>query len=100
VIDHVAAQVNATLPTGLLNRTLSAAMARAQPPSYRGRPTKLFYATQLGTAPIRIRGFVTHAKAIPSSYEQYLVKSLRRSFGLEGAPVFFQWRNRRSEEKR
>lgn len=98
VIDHVAAQVNATLPTGLLNRTLTSAVQRTHPPSYRGKDTKVFYATQCGVSPIRIRGFVTDPRAITPAYEKYLVKSVRRNFGLEGAPIFFQWRDRHADK--
>ena len=97
-IDHVAAQVRADLPTGLLNRTLQAAYDRVAPPAIGGRRLKLFYATQVGTSPIRIRAFVNNAKDVPPAYEEYLLKAIRRQFGLEGAPVLLQFQSRRAED--
>jgi len=93
-IDHVAAQVRTELPTGLLNRTLIAAYDRVRPPSVKGSHLKLFYATQVGTAPVRIRLFVNDPRRVRPAYRDYLIRVLREKFGLEGAPVVFQFRAR------
>ncbi len=93
-IDHVAAQVSTMLPTGVLNRALMDAYNRVHPPVVKGRPLKLFYATQVGVEPIRIRVFVNNPRKVTAAYKQYLVKSLRRKFGLEGAPVVLEFRAR------
>jgi GTP-binding protein len=86
-IDRVAAQVRAALPTGLLNRTLLNAWERVQPPARGGKRLKLFYATQTGTEPVRVRIFVNDPAVASPAYAEYLVRSLRETFGLEGAPV-------------
>jgi GTPase len=86
-IDLVASQVRATLPTGVLNRTFLDACQRVGPPAVRGRQLRIFYATQVGVEPIRIRLFVNSASAVHPQYADYLVRSLREKFGLDGAPV-------------
>lgn len=98
-IDHVAAQMTKQLPTGVLNRVLHDAVARVQPPDVQGRRLKLYYATQTGTRPIWIRLFVNEPRLCPDSYRAYLVSALRRSFGLEGAPVVLDFRSSHSSEK-
>jgi GTP-binding protein len=86
-IDHVAAQIRATLPTGLLNRTLTEAYERTAPPTVGGKRLKIYYATQVGVDPVRIALFVNDTTRWVPAYETYLVKALRSRFGLEGAPV-------------
>lgn len=95
VIDYVAAQVQAELPTGILNRTIMDACKKTQPPAVGGRRLKVFYAAQVGCAPIRIRVFVNDPRCVRQNYRNYLVRMLRSRFGLEGAPVRLQFRARR-----
>ncbi len=95
-IDHVAGQVTGTLPTGILNRTLHRAYEQAAPAATGGRRLKLYYATQVGRDPIKIRIFVNRPDLVKSTYETYLIRRLREEFGLEGAPVLLQFRPRSS----
>lgn len=92
-IDHVAAQVRVVLPTGILNRTILDAYERVHPPTIKGKRLKLFYATQVGCKPVRIRLFVNDPKRVRPAYRDYLIKTLRQKFGLEGAPVVLQFRS-------
>ena len=97
-IDHVAAQFRAALPTGLLNRCILEAYERVKPPSVKGRPLKIFYSTQTGAAPIRIRVFVNNPSFVKPAYRSYLVRLIRERFGLEGAPVRLRFVPRRKIE--
>ena len=94
VIDQVAAQTRATLPTGLLNRVIGEAYERIKPPSKGRKHFKIFYAAQTGTAPVRIRIFVNDAGIPGANYTSYLIKALRGAFGLEGVPVVINYRER------
>ncbi|NLB70305.1 MAG: ribosome biogenesis GTPase Der, partial [Lentisphaerae bacterium] len=93
-IEYVATQCNATLPTGLLNRVLSQAYNSISVPIKGGRPLKMYYATQVGYNPIRVRIFVNDTRRLPGHYSQFLVNTLRKEFGLEGAVVRLQFRAR------
>lgn len=99
-IDHVGAQIETHVTTGVLNRVLHAAFDAYQPPGVGGRRLKFFYATQVRANPIVIRLFVNDPALCKSNYEAYLVNALRDSFGLEGAPVIFQLRNRGGQRSR
>jgi GTP-binding protein len=94
VIDAVAAQIRVDLPTGMLNRTIKEAMARVNAPRRGGKGLKVYYAVQVGKAPIRIRLFVNSKKLLVKQYQDFLIRSLRERFGLEGAPVLLLLKER------
>ena len=87
LLDRVAAAVATALPTGLLNRVLHDAFQRVQPPQVQNHRLKLYYATQIGVQPIRLKLFVNDPQRLTTAYETYLIRCLRKAFGLEGAPV-------------
>lgn len=96
-VDLVASQVRAVLPTGVLNRTILDAYAKVHPQSVKGKPLKIFYTTQVGCEPVRIRLFVNDPKKVRPEYRKYLIKTLRNKFGLEGAPVVLLFSSRRKD---
>ncbi len=98
-IDHVAAQIRIDLPTGVLNRAIGKAYAKIRPPSFRGKALKIYYGAQVGVDPLRIRLFVNNPEAVRVQYTDYLIRSLREQFGLEGAPLVIQYQSRREERK-
>ncbi len=95
-IDYVTGQVMIEMPTGILNRTIQDAFEKVNPPSTNGRRLKIYYSTQVGSDPIRVRLFVNNPKLVVPAYSSYLIKRLRAKFGLEGAPVVLQFRTRKS----
>jgi GTPase len=99
-IDHVGSQIKATLPTGVLNRTILDAYERVNPPTIKGKRLKIYYATQVGTEPLRVRLFVNDPRRSRDAYTSYLIKILRRRFGLEGAPIRLQYRSSHPDKQR
>jgi GTP-binding protein len=87
LIDYVAGQVDLKLTTGVLNRVLQDAMQKNPPPIVKGRPLKVYYATQSGTKPIFVKLFCNNTLRATSSYKRFLINEIRKAFGLEGAPV-------------
>lgn len=94
VIDHVAAQTRLQMPTGMLNRALEEAVERVAPPMIDGKRFKLYYGVQTGVAPVSVRIFVNDPTRLAKAYCSYLERSLREKFGLEGAPLILQFRER------
>lgn len=97
-INYVAEQNREKIATGILNRALEITAARVQPPLVRGKRLKIFYATQTAVQPITFLIFVNDPAKISKNYERYLEGSLRKVFGLEGAPIVFQFRKRKSQK--
>jgi GTP-binding protein len=94
-IDRVALDYAKEVPTGELNRALTAAVARRPPGGVHGKTLKIFYGTQTGTRPPTFLLFVNDPAALHFSYERYLVGALRERFGFAGCAVRLRLRRRR-----
>jgi GTP-binding protein len=86
-VRYVAAQLQQTIPTAVLNRTLRDAIERRQPVSATGARLKFFYATQVRQAPPTFLLFVNRDELFSPAYQKYLAGEMRRAFGFEGAPL-------------
>ncbi len=83
-----------SLSTSDINRRLRNAVEDVQPPSPRGKPVKLFYATQVGEKPPRILIFSNHPADIPENYRKYIENNLMDSLGMKGVPLKIIYRKR------
>jgi GTP-binding protein len=86
-VRYVAAQLQQTIPTAILNRTLQDAVERRQPVSVRGHRLKFFYATQVRQAPPTFLLFVNRDELFSQQYKKYLADQMRAAFGYEGCPL-------------
>jgi GTP-binding protein len=93
-------QFDRRVETGPLNRCVRRAVQAHNPPSKRGRPLKVLYATQVRSRPPTFVFFVNDVSLMHFSYERYLINAIRKEFGFEGTPVRVLLRNRREEEDR
>lgn len=75
------------VPTSALNRWFDDALEANPPPAPGGRRIKLRYITQAGTRPPRFVIFGTRLDDLPTSYERYLVNSIRSRLGFDAVPV-------------
>ncbi len=78
---------NKRVPTSRLNRWLEGVVAAHPPPMAAGRRIKLRYMTQIKARPPTFALFVNRPKALPDSYQRYLVNQLRTAFKLDGVPI-------------
>ena len=81
------------IPTGELNRLVSAAVERTPPAMVRGRRSKIRYATQAGVAPPTFVFFATDPASIHFSYRRYLENRLRDAYGFDGTPIRLVFRD-------
>lgn len=75
------------VPTAALNRWFDDALEANPPPAPSGRRIKLRYITQAKTRPPTFVLFGTRLDALPTSYERYLVNSIRRELDFASVPV-------------
>jgi GTP-binding protein len=88
------------LSTSVVNQVLQR-IARAHPaPLSQGKPVKFYYGTQTGTAPPTFTLFVNTPKAVPESYQRYLIHQLREQLALKYVPIQLVLRPRREELRR
>ena len=78
------------LPTARLNETLSRLAGRTPPPAIGAKRFKIYYATQTGNRPFRIRLFCNREERLSESYRRYLEAGLVKEFDLSGCPVEFE----------
>ena len=86
------------IKTSVLNNVIRDAYDQNIAPSYKGRRLKIYYAVQVGVAPIRINLFVNDKGLVHFSYLRYLENKLRENIDLEGTPIVIQFKNRREKE--
>lgn len=75
------------ITTGMLNDMLNEAMAKQQPPSDKGKRLKIYYGTQVSTAPPTFILFCNSAELFHYSYLRYIENQLRATFGFAGTPI-------------
>lgn len=80
--------------TSQVNNVLNDAVMAKVPPSYKGKPIKFYYATQIGSKPPRFLFFVNNKEIIHFTYKRYLENYFKNAFGLEGIKLKFQFKNR------
>jgi len=94
-ILEVAAEREKRVPTAEVNRVLESLVARQQPPQPVGESLRLFYATQVGTAPPRFAVIANRPEAVPESYARYLHNGFREAWDFSGAPLTIKFRRKK-----
>ena len=97
-VKAVYGEARRRVTTGLLNDILADAQAALQPPATSGRRLKIYYATQQGVQPPTFVMFVNDENLMHFSYERYLEKQFRKSFGFEGTPLKFILREKKRDD--
>jgi GTP-binding protein len=87
LVDKVILSHSKKIGTPELNKFVREIAARGHTLARRGKTLKLYYATQVGTAPPRFLFFANHPEIVDSSYMRYLEGKLRGSFGFSGTPI-------------
>lgn len=83
--------------TGQVNRVLHAATEAHQPPMNKGRRIKLYFATQVKTAPPTFVIATNDVDGMHFSYRRFLVNQFREAFDFGGAPVRLIFRRREGD---
>lgn len=98
-VDKVAAAFRRRIPTGELNRAVEQLVARQEPPRAKGRRVRIYYATQVGTAPPRMVLFSNRPEGLSGPYLRYLENGLRDAFDFTGTPLKLDVRHRDKERR-
>jgi GTP-binding protein len=97
-VARIAAQYRSRLPTRRLNELLEALQEEHPAPLARGRPVKLYYVTQVGTAPPTFLLQCSRPEAIGESYRRFVENRYRDAFRLR-VPLRFVYRERERRER-
>ena len=80
-------QHNRRINTAELNRVVNEAMMLNPLPGGGGKKIKIYYATQVRTAPPTFVFFANQPDNVHFSYLRYLENALKQNFGFEGSPI-------------
>ncbi|MBQ6559687.1 MAG: ribosome biogenesis GTPase Der [Erysipelotrichaceae bacterium] len=87
LIDLVYENLNLRIKTNVLNEVILDAQLDNPAKPHNGKRLKIYYASQVSTAPCTIVLFVNDPKLMHFSYERYIENKLREAFGFEGVPI-------------
>ncbi|HVU32204.1 MAG TPA: ribosome biogenesis GTPase Der [Opitutaceae bacterium] len=100
---NAAVRINRTLdkklPTAKLNQALAFLTERTPPPAIGGKRFRVYYATQTGNRPFRIRLFCNREEKLGESYRRYLEAGLVEEFDLAGCPIQFELEGKKREDR-
>ena len=91
-------QYRARFPTHALNELLENIQTSHPAPLARGRPVKLYYMAQVGSAPPIFSVQCSRPEAIGDAYKRFVENRFREAFGLE-VPVRFIYKERRRRRR-
>jgi GTP-binding protein len=106
LITTVRRAATVRIGTGVLNRSLRAALEETPPPMIGTRRLKLFYAAQANSedeaalSAVKILLFVNQPKLLSDPYSRYLERRIRAGWPFPGLPVLFSCRARSETEGR
>lgn len=96
ICDEVFMQTKRRVTTGALNDCINEAVIKTQPPSSKGRRLKIYYASQVSTAPPVFVIFVNDKNLMHFSYLRYIENQIRATFKFSGTPLKLFVRNKNS----
>jgi len=97
LVDKIFEQYLTRIPTSKLNQFFEEITFKHEPPMFRNRRVKFYYATQVSTAPPTIVAFCNFPDGIHFSYKRYLVNEIRKKFSFDMIPVRLIFRARTSK---
>ncbi len=98
-VESVREATSKRLTTHQLNKFLEKAMQLNHPPMLQGKRLRIYYITQVETAPPRFILFVNNPKLMMESYKKYLVNQFREQFGFEGVPLAMYMKGKHSSSR-
>lgn len=99
-VGSVFKQFTATFPTSALNRLLSDATEHHSPPIYKNKRLKLYYTSQISTAPPTFVIMTNSYKGVHFSYRRYLVNRYRDGLGLDRVPLRLIFKDKKEQRSR
>jgi GTP-binding protein len=87
------------VPTPALNKLLAQLVDAHPAPIVDGRPLRLYYIAQVGTAPPAFAVTTNRPEKVPEAYKRYLSNQLRDTFGLR-VPIQLFFREKPGKAKR
>lgn len=99
LIEIVNSNYHTRIKTGVLNTILQDAIMMTAPPQDKGKRLKIYYISQVQTAPPKFLLHVNDKELMHFSYQRYLENQIRQNYSLQGVPFTFEIRERKEKWK-
>jgi GTP-binding protein len=100
VAQRLFRQSRTRVPTARLNTVLREAIETNQPPAdSRGRPVRLYYATQVEAAPPTIVISTSAPRSVTEPYKRYLLNAFRKALPFHEVPIRLHLRGKSAEPR-
>jgi GTP-binding protein len=100
VAQRLFRQSRTRVPTARLNTVLREAIEANQPPAdTRGRPVRLYYATQVEAAPPTIMISTSAPRSVTEPYKRYLLNTFRKALPFHEVPIRLLLRGKSAEPR-
>lgn len=98
-VERVFKETQKRISTGELNRFVVNAMQRVHPPMLNGKRLRIYYMTQVDSAPPRFILFVNYPELMVDSYKRYLLNQFRETYSFAGVPILLSLKGKIREPK-
>ena len=95
LVDAAYDEFTKRVPTGELNRLFEEIIDHHPPPLRKGRPVRLYYATQASVRPPTFVVQCSYPEVLHFSYQRYVQNKIRETFGFDGTPIRINFRQRK-----
>ena len=89
LFEVVSNNYHTRIKTGVLNNILQDAMLLNPPPHDKGKRLKIYYMSQVATAPPKFLLSINDRELVHFSYTRYLENQIRQNYALTGVPFSF-----------
>jgi GTP-binding protein len=83
-----------TITTGQLNKFIEACLQKYHPPLIWGKRLRIYYMTQIQSAPPKFIVFVNNPTLFTDTYKKYLINQFRETYQYSGCPILFELRGK------
>jgi GTP-binding protein len=98
LIEKVYAERYRRIGTGQLNKFIEGCLQKYHPPLLIGKRLRIYYMTQVQTAPPKFVVFVNNPTLMTETYRRYLVNQFREAYEFSGCPIEFELRGKHKPE--
>lgn len=98
MIEVVDNNYHTRIATGVLNNILQDAIMLNQPPQDKGKRLKIYYMSQVTTAPPKFMLSINDRELMHFSYMRYLENQIRSNYNLTGVPFSFIMKERGADK--
>jgi len=93
-VDAAYDEFTKRVSTGALNRLIEEIIDHHPPPMRKGRPVRLYYATQASVRPPTFVVQCSYPESLHFSYRRYVQNQIREVFGFAGTPIRIHFKQR------